>query len=232
MKRPKISVAIPTWEVSGLGPSYLDYSFNILANQTFKDFEVVISDHSMDDFIKSVCASWGSVLDIKYYENTIGRGKIAPNLNNAIRFCNGSYIKILFQDDFLYDENSLNHISSAIDSNNPNWIVTACVHTKDCESVYDHMIPFYHDEIYKGINTISCPTVLTIKNDKDLLYFDESLNWLVDVEYYKRLYDKFGLPLIVTEVCAVNRDSEVRTTNMMTSFQKNEEAIKVSKMYD
>jgi hypothetical protein len=93
------------------------------------------------------------------------------------------------------------------------------------------MTPYYHDKIYEGFNTISCPTVLTIKNEDPLL-FDESLNWLVDVEYYKRLYDKFGLPITVNKVCVVNRNSPVRTTNMISEATKQEEIRRVIKMYD
>ena len=37
------------------------------------------------------------------------------------------------------------------------------------------MYPVYNDKIYSGYNTISCPTVLTIKNQNPLLV-DESYN--------------------------------------------------------
>lgn len=93
------------------------------------------------------------------------------------------------------------------------------------------MVPHYHDRIYAGVNTISCPTVLTIKNEDPIL-FDESLNWLVDVEYYKRLYDKNGLPVVVENICAVNRNAEIRTTNMITQSQKEEEIRRVISMYE
>ena len=37
-----------------MGADYLEYSFNILYQQTFKDFDIVISDNSYDDSIKNV----------------------------------------------------------------------------------------------------------------------------------------------------------------------------------
>jgi hypothetical protein len=98
--------------------------------------------------------------------------------------------------------------------------------------MYDKMIPYYHDRVYAGINTISCPSVLTIKNIKDLPIFDESLNWLVDVEYYKRLYDLYGDPIIIDTICTVNRNAEIRTTNMITEKQKQEETQRVIKKYE
>jgi hypothetical protein len=231
--KPFFSIAIPTWEINGKGVEYLEYSFNILAQQTFKNFEVIISDHSEDNNIKDLCESWNSLMPILWNRNYYGRGKIAPNINNAIKNSNGLFIKILFQDDFLYNIDSLQIIYNNILKNqDKNWFITACVHTNDCTTMYDKMIPYYHDRIYAGINTISCPSVLTIKNIKDLPIFDESLNWLVDVEYYKRLYDLYGDPIIIDTICTVNRNAEIRTTNMITEKQKQEETQRVIKKYE
>lgn len=231
--RPFFSIAIPTWGIGGKGAEYLEHSFNIIAQQTFTDFEVVISDHSQDSDIENLCDTWRSLIPIQYFRNEIGRGKIAPNINNAIKKSNGLFIKMLFQDDFLYDVDSLKIIRDSILQNKDrHWFITGCVHTDDCVTMYDKMIPRYHERIYAGINTISCPTVLTVKNEKSLPIFDESLNWLVDVEYYKRLYDNYGYPVVIEDVCAVNRNAEVRTTNMITEKQKQEETVRVISMYE
>jgi glycosyltransferase involved in cell wall biosynthesis len=96
---PFFSVCIPVWGIKGNGVDYLEYSLNILAHQQFKDFEVVISDHSTDEYLKECCDEWSNLLNINYIKCETGRGKISPNLNNAIRNCKGKYIKILFQDD-------------------------------------------------------------------------------------------------------------------------------------
>jgi hypothetical protein len=231
--KPFFSVAIPTWEINGKGVEYLEHSFNILAQQSFTDYEVVISDHSEDNDIERLCNSWSSMMNIKYIKNSYGRGRIAPNINNAIKHSNGVFIKMLFQDDFLYDIDSLQIIFDSIAENqDKDWFITSCVHTDDCIMMYDRMTPYYHDRIYAGINTISCPTVLTVRNDDELPLFDESLNWLVDVEYYKRLYDAYGNPVVVDIICAVNRNSEVRATNIITEKQKQEEIQRVIRKYE
>jgi hypothetical protein len=231
--KPFLSVAIPTWEINGKGVEYLEHSFNILAQQSFTDYEVVISDHSEDNDIERLCNSWSSMMNIKYIKNSYGRGRIAPNINNAIKHSNGVFIKMLFQDDFLYDIDSLQIIFDSIAENqDKDWFITSCVHTDDCIMMYDRMTPYYHDRIYAGINTISCPTVLTVRNDDELPLFDESLNWLVDVEYYKRLYDAYGNPVVVDIICAVNRNSEVRATNIITEKQKQEEIQRVIRKYE
>jgi glycosyltransferase involved in cell wall biosynthesis len=231
--KPFFSVAIPTWEIQGLGKQYLEYSFNVLAQQTFKDFEVIVSDHSQNEDIEDLCEQWNSLIKIKYYRNSIGRGKIAPNMNNAIKKSSGSFIKMLFQDDFLFDVDSLQIIFDSIKQNEDRyWFVTSSVHTRDCSTFYDKMTPFYHERIYSGVNTISCPSVLCVKNSQGLPLFDESLNWLVDVEYYKRLKDLYGYPTVIEKVCTVNRESEIRTTNLITENQKKQEVERVTRMYE
>jgi glycosyltransferase involved in cell wall biosynthesis len=231
--RPLFSVAIPTWGINGKGVEYLEHSFNILAQQSFTDFEVVISDHSEDEQIQNLCNSWSSMMDIKYIKNSIGRGKIAPNMNNAIKHSNGAFIKMLFQDDFLYDTDSLQIIYDSIVKNqDKDWFITACVHTDDCVTMYDRMTPYYHSRIYAGVNTISSPSVLTVRNEVDTPIFNDSLNWLVDVEYYKRLHDVYGDPVVIDIICAVNRNAEVRATNIITEKQKQEEISRVIRMYE
>jgi hypothetical protein len=78
------------------------------------------------------------------------------------------------------------------------------------------MKPVYHNKIYLGHNTISSPSVMTIKNDNEMLIFDESLIWLVDVDYYKKCFDKFGLPDIIDAITVVNREQPNRVTKSMT----------------
>ena len=48
---PLVSICIPTYEMKGKGVEYLFHSFNILHNQSYKNFEVIISDNSKNDEI-------------------------------------------------------------------------------------------------------------------------------------------------------------------------------------
>ena len=100
--KPFFSIAIPTYGYNGRGAEFLEHSLEIILNQTYKDYEIILSDHSTDDTIKNVFNRWKSELNIKYYSNDVGRGIISPNINNAMKYCNGEWIKVLFQDDFLF----------------------------------------------------------------------------------------------------------------------------------
>jgi hypothetical protein len=212
MDNALISICIPTYEMKGKGVEYLEYSFNILYSQTYTNFEIIISDHSISDEIKNLCKYWSQILNIHYFKNEYKRGISSANINNAIKNANGNIIKILFQDDFLYDEYSL---EKQLEYFKEDWMVTACCHYNEKE-IYKPFYPKYHDNIQYGENTISSPSVLMFKN-KNILEFDENLFWLMDVDYYKRMYDKFGPPAICNYITVVNREHENQVSNTLAT---------------
>jgi hypothetical protein len=210
--KPFFSIAIPTYGYDGRGVEVLEHSLNILVKQTFKDFNVVLSDHSTDDTIKNVYKNYCDKLNMVYYRNELGRGIISPNINNAMRLCRGHWIKVLFQDDFLFDENSLQIQHDFILKNaDIKWLMTTFYHSNDGTSFYRLFNPVWNDLIWTGNNTMGCPSGMTLKNE-DLLFFNENLNWLMDVEYYKQMFDKHGLPAILPEITYANRTWENRLT--------------------
>ena len=218
--KPFLSIAIPTYGYNGKGGDFLTFSFDKINNQTFKDFEIVISDHSIDDTIKKICDEWSNILNIKYIRNEFGRGIISPNINVAMKNCNGSWIKILFQDDFLFDENSLETQVNYIKSNeNLHWFVSQFYHSNTGHDFYRLYNPRWNEYIWTGDNTMGCPSGITLKNE-DLILFDESLNWLMDCDFYKRMKDKFGNPNILNKTTVVNRTWGNRLTDTITEELK------------
>lgn len=211
-----LSVCIPTYEMKGLGTKFLAESFDILAKQTFKDFDVVISDHSQNDDIENLCNKYADRLEIKYHKNEKGRGNSSANLNNAIRHAEGKLIKILFQDDFLFDEKSLEKTVANFDLEKDFWLASACEHSKDGKTFIRPFYPKYNHKIHLGKNTISSPSVITIKNDSPLL-FDENLIWLMDCDYYRRCYESFGEPKILNEITVVNRMGDHQVTQTLAT---------------
>jgi|TARA_R110000851_G_scaffold205191_2_gene357186 dTDP-4-dehydrorhamnose reductase len=223
LNKPFFSIAIPTYGYNGRGAEFLDFSLEIISRQTFTSFEVVLSDHSDDDTIKEVYNKWSDKMNIKYFRNSNGRGVISPNINNAMKLCSGKWIKVLFQDDFLYDENSLK-IQSELLSSQPNisWVMSKFYHSNDGKTFYRLYHPKWNNMIWTGNNTMGCPTGMTIKN-KNLLFFDEGLNWLMDVDYYKRMFDLHGEPSILDEVTVVNRTWGNRLTDTIPQSLKDKE---------
>jgi len=230
-EQPFFSIAIPAYGYNGKGVEFLEHSFKIMQLQKFKDFEVVVSDHSVDDTIKDFCKKWSSKLNIFYFRNEIGRGIISPNLNSSIKNCRGKWVKILFQDDFLFDVNSLDLQFSFIKNNeNCKWFATKFCHSNDGVTFYREMLPRWVNDIWSGNNQMGCPSVITVKRE-NLLYFDETLNWLMDCEFYQRMYSKFGEPYILDNITIVNRTNQDRLTNTISEKVKFTELQKLRNTY-
>jgi hypothetical protein len=226
------SIAIPTYEMSGKGVEFLEYNFIKFSTQSFKDFEVVISDHSLNDTIYNLCKKWENKLDIKYIKNKEKRGSSSANINNALQNCSGKWIKILFQDDYLYDYDSLEDIYKFINENNPNWIATACEHSNDGINCYRPFYPKWNDKLILGNNSISSPSVITIKNNKDGIFFNEDLIWLMDVEFYQRKYNLYGEPSYLNEINVVNRTWGNRLSDTISEVIKNKEYSIIKNKYN
>ena len=119
-----ISIAIPTYEMNGVGKIFLRKSLELISDQTFKDIEIVISDHSIGDSIEKVCKEFYSELNIVYLRNFENRGSSSSNMNNAILNCSGEIIKFLFQDEYLYKKDCLQDIKDYFDKNDQYWFRT------------------------------------------------------------------------------------------------------------
>ena len=66
--KPFFSIAIPTYGYNGKGAEFLNFSLDLLSKQNFKDFEVILSDHSTDNTIKNVYTDWKSKLKSEVYK--------------------------------------------------------------------------------------------------------------------------------------------------------------------
>ena len=230
----KITIAIPTYDMNGLGARMLEESFVKIERQFFKNSDVVVSDNSKGIYnIKSVCERWKSRLDIKYYEHKGNKDSPSENTNNAIRKSNGELIKILCGDDLLYDGNSLKIIVDNFDENT-NWLFTSYVHSKNKSDYYRYYTPYINDNIYI-VNILGTPSALTIRNNKGNLIdidnlFDKNLNYCYDCEAYYRLYKVFGNPKIIKEIGMVNyiHDNSI-TSHITNNIIKKEEAYILKK---
>lgn len=201
----KISICVPTWEQYGYGAIFLEELLNTIKRQTNKNFNVIISDHSLDDNIFNLTKKYKTIFDILYFKNPNKRGNGPANTNECIKKADGEIIKIMFQDDLFFDDDALKIIKESFEKNNCKWLVNGCNHTVNGIEFNRIMIPSWNDKIYEGVNTISSPSVLSLKNGEDILLFDEELTMLMDCEFYYQLYKKYGLPFIIENTLISNR---------------------------
>lgn len=92
--KPKLSIIIPIHDMKN-GKEFLWKSINILTEQTFKDFELIITK----------------------------AGRMAENTNEGIKRARGEIIKILYLDDVLANKDSLQTIVEAFNEG-VEWLVT------------------------------------------------------------------------------------------------------------
>ena len=210
---PKISIAIPSLINNEKELSFLKESFNRIYEQTFLDYEVVISDNSDNDLVEKLCEQYQNKFLITYKKNLKNIG-MSANSNFAIDLCRGEYIKILHCDDFLFSNKALEIIVNALDNSDKCWLVNGFNHTYDAINFFDSRIPNYPDHLLIGNNLLGCPTNVTIKNyDKE--YFDVNVNLSMDIEWYHRLRMKYGMPLIIENILTTSRQHNHSATSRL-----------------
>jgi glycosyltransferase involved in cell wall biosynthesis len=214
-----ISICIPCYEMSGFGSENLNIGLKSIQTQSYKNYEIIVSDHSQDDLVENIYKYWKNTLPIKYFRNEIMRGSSSANSNNAIRMAKGDLIKIFFQDDYFKDHTSLQTIVDNFDSD-IGWLVGSYVHTQDRKTFTEPHYPSISENMV-FINRIGFTSCLTFKNGYDL-YFDDNLIWFMDSEFYYRLYKNFGLPKILNEPTMVQFLWEGQVTNTLATEEVRE----------
>ncbi len=219
----KLSVAIPTSKMPN-GDVLFFRCVESLWNQSFQDFEIVVTDNSEDDTILNICKFFKT--GITYYRNPI-KG-MAQNTNEAIRRCKGELIKILYMDDYMAHNRALQKIVNNFEGE---WLVTACTHIRSGNNYTEHIhYPDYSLDIHTGNNTIGSPSVLTIRN-KNLILFDPNLGWLLDCDYYRRMYDLHGEPTVLRDINVIIGVHEGQETNILGDQRKLAEYEYLQKKY-
>lgn len=86
---PRVSIGLPIYN----GERYLAETINSLLDQTFSDFELIISDNASTDRTADICAAYTTQDHrIRYYRNEINMGA-APNYNRTFELATGEYFK-------------------------------------------------------------------------------------------------------------------------------------------
>lgn len=216
--QPKISICVPTYEMNGLGVPFLQELLQTIQQQTYKNYEIIISDQSINDNIKDMIESNFSSEPITYLKvpDSIKRNA-SCNSNFAFEHATGDIIKPLFQDDFFFRRDCLEKIAES----NTNWGACGFIHTNAMHShFYNYQTPIYAEDTPIGRNKIGCPSVIFFKKELGIR-FDEELIWLMDCELYYRLY-KIDKPAILNESYVAIRiwNSVTKSINDSVKFKE------------
>lgn len=192
----KVSICIPAYN-NGAGVKRLLES---IKNQTYKDYEVILTDDSTTDDVRKAVDESGVV--VNYTKNETRDGSTA-NWNKAIDKSSGEYIKIMHHDDWFTDAEALAKMVRLLDENPEAILAFSGTMQVGTENTYSRHIKKDDAELiradwrnlYLG-NTIGAPSsVIHRRTDKR---YDTNLKWLVDSEFYLQLLDG-NRPFVYTE---------------------------------
>lgn len=203
----KISICTPVYKMKdGLCEIFLVEFLSHLLYQTFKDFEVIVSDQSDTNELENICNIFSKLLDIKYVKNTSGINNAANNVNVATANASGEIIKLLYVDDFFVDQNALLKIYNAFQQNDGKWLINGFTHCNmDKTEFFNTKIPWYGNKYVNGDNTTGNPSTYAVRREC-LLQMDENLKWIVDGEYFYQSYYYHGDPIIINDILNCSRE--------------------------
>lgn len=155
----------------------------------------------------------------KDYEVVITQeGRSAENTNRGIDKARGEIIKILHMDDYFTHENVLKEI---VGNFTGAWQITGCS---------NNLSPIYYGDIHLGNNKLGGPSCLTISRDVTER-FNPQLDWLFDCDFYKRMYNRYGLPQILSGNYITIGEGEHQATNIISNAKKEEEKEMLRDLY-
>lgn len=191
-KSPTLSIVIPSYNEA----TYIGRLLSALANQKYKDFEVIVSDAQSKDGSQEVVESFNKKLDVNFYEAP-PKGP-AYGRNQGAKHARGQWLLFLDADDDIDDPNFIEKLIQGAEKQG--W-QTATAKFKPLEGTLSEKIGFgfvnYH--YVKLISHIGRPgapgyCILTRRSlFENLKGFNENIQFGEDYEYVDRASKKgFG----------------------------------------
>jgi glycosyltransferase involved in cell wall biosynthesis len=182
----KISICIPAYK----RPENLKRLLDSIKIQSFIDYEIILTDDSPDDSVKEVVSLFPE-LNIKYHKNGPALGMPA-NWNYAMSLAKGEWIKIMHDDDWFVDNNSLQAFADNT-SGNKKFIIARYFNVLSSGKIIEAAFPKSWERriidnplILLSQNVIGPPSVMMIhKSCKE--DWDTRMKWRVDIDYYVRI---------------------------------------------
>jgi hypothetical protein len=191
------TILIPVYDPTGSEKERLQRLVDSIVTQTSIPQRVILAaNHKLDHF-KSLTAKLQGVTTVDFQLNSSTGA--AANLNQMIVGVTTNFTKIMFQDDFFTNTNSLSKIEDTLEKSKKSWVVSGCIHVYENEPTRSRTItPKFSRRLIKGINTIGAPSVVALRTE-NLEPFNEEMVYMFDCEWYLRMKHKFGSPAIVEE---------------------------------
>lgn len=182
---------------------------------------IAIPFHWMENwqFFLNRCLKSIEAQTFKDYEVVLIKHSNMPGTSNrVIESAKGEIIKILYMDDYLAHGNALQEI---VDNFKGGWLTTGCLHD-DGSGARNYHAPSF-DGIPNNQNTIGSPSVIAFENNNPLL-FDIHMSWLLDLDLYRRLNERYGPPTLLDTPNVTIGIHKGQMTHILSDKEKQAEA--------
>lgn len=190
---PRLSICIPTYRQI----DYLRETLRSVQAQSFDDYELIISDDTPDDSVLRLVESFNFGDRLRYHRNPKALGS-PENWNEAVRQARGDYIKLLHHDDRLAHPDALGAFVRMLDEHPESNFAFSASLVENVTSKKSRIhrpsaaqldrLAVAPEELFFG-NIIGAPSATIYRNRLGIEY-DQRMKWLVDIDFYIRVFQQ------------------------------------------
>lgn len=207
---PTVSVLLPTYKYA----RYLPQAIESILNQTYSDFELIISDDASEDGSIDILRSYAARDDrIRWHVQSPNLG-IGHNWNWCLERASGKFIKYVFGDDYLLSRDALKRLVELIELSDDIAISASARIVVDEEShpieLWNHIgRPGVFDgsetinwSLRTNCNLIGEPSVVLFRKEFVARPFDVTFKQVLDWEFWIHLLQRGHLAYTDEPLCA------------------------------
>jgi len=223
---PAISVCIPTYN----GAKYIAQTIESILNQTFTDFEIIVSDDGSSDNTLEIVGSFNDPRIVRI--DRLSKVGAEANWNNAVATASASLVKLVCQDDLLYPQCLEVEVQTMGKSENQD--VSFCFHLRDFVTPnsrklsarrvgYSNLQKYSKTEILtkvvrSGGNPIGEPMAVTMRKLSLNSAGKFRGDYVIDLDMWSKLSDQ-GSALFIEQHLSAFRISKTSWTSNLKKSQ-------------
>ena len=193
VKPVSISICIPAYK----RVHFLQRLLDSIAIQTFRDFEVILTDDSPGTEVSNLVKQYVHRFPIIYHKNPAALGT-PENWNEGVRRASGAWIKLMHDDDWFSGPTSLQQFADATQQH-PGVDFFFSAYNNVFEGTGRTQIVLANLLRRRQLqrnpvtlfskNIIGPPSVTLYRHDKGFVY-DKNTKWVVDIDFYIRFLQR------------------------------------------
>ena len=223
---PAISVCIPTYN----GAKYIAQTIESILNQTFTDFEIIVSDDGSLDKTLEIVSSFNDPRIVRI--DRLSKVGAEANWNNAVATASASLVKLVCQDDILYPQ--CLEVEAQTMNRSENQDVSFCFHLRDFVTPnsrklssrrvgYSNLQKYSKTEILtkvvrSGGNPIGEPMAVTMRKLSLNSAGKFRGDYVIDLDMWSKLSDQ-GSALFIEQHLSAFRISKTSWTSNLKKSQ-------------